>query len=75
MREHGFKKLAVWQRAKQLAVNVYKVTAEGKVSRDFGLVELGKMLGGLIKARRRLIPRLLLVVTGFVLGMLLSGMV
>jgi len=141
MSEHGFKRLPVWQRAKLLAVSIYKVTEEGKGSRDFGLVdqmrrsavsvpsniaegderdsdkdsarffqiakgslgelftqieiavevgylepsrasaltqeclELGKMLGGMIKARRRLIPRLLLVVTGFLLGVLLSGMV
>ena len=138
MSEHGFKKLAVWQRAKRLAVSVYKVTAEGKVTRDFGLVEqmrrsavsvpsniaegderdsdkdsarffqiakgslgelanqveiavevgylepgpagaisqecleLGKMLGSLIKARRRLVPKVLPIVAGLGLGILLS---
>jgi len=140
MSEHGFRKLAVWQRAKRLVVTIYKVTAEGKVSRDFGLVdqmrrsavsvpsniaegderdsdkdsarffqiakgslgelatqvelaaevgylepgpagaisqecmELGKMLGGLIKARRRLVPKILLIVAGLALGILPSRM-
>jgi hypothetical protein len=35
MSEPGFKKLAVWQRAKQLAASIYKMTAEEKLSRDF----------------------------------------
>jgi len=32
-----FKKLKVWQRSKDLAVKVYKITAQGDFSRDFGL--------------------------------------
>jgi hypothetical protein len=32
-----FKKLLVWQKAKNLAVNVYKLTDSGLYFRDFGL--------------------------------------
>jgi len=33
----GFKSLKIWQRAKDLAVLVYKITDSGKISKDFGL--------------------------------------
>ena len=33
----GFRDLRVWQRAKVLAVAVYKLTEEGKLAKDFGL--------------------------------------
>ena len=33
----GYKDLVVWQKAKDLAVSIYKVTGTGKFSRDFGL--------------------------------------
>lgn len=33
----GFKKLVVWQRAKDLAVVVYKVSGVGPLTKDFGL--------------------------------------
>ena len=33
----GFKDLQVWQKAKDLALEVYRVTAEGDLNRDFGL--------------------------------------
>jgi four helix bundle protein len=33
----GFEELKVWQKAKDLAVLVYKITAEGKIAKDFGL--------------------------------------
>ena len=39
MSKHGFKELVVWQRSKKLAVNVYKATTEGPVSRDYGLID------------------------------------
>ena len=39
MSKHGFKELAVWQRSKTLAVHIYKVTNEGPVSRDYGLID------------------------------------
>jgi four helix bundle protein len=32
-----FQKLKVWQRAKELAVSLYKLTAVGAFSRDYGL--------------------------------------
>jgi len=32
-----FEDLKVWQRAKELAVYIYKLTAKGKLSRDYGL--------------------------------------
>ena len=32
-----FRDLKVWQRSKDLAVYIYKITTEGKFSRDFGL--------------------------------------
>jgi len=37
MAESGFKKLEIWQIGKDLAVEIYKVTAEGDIGRDFGL--------------------------------------
>jgi len=33
----GFEELKVWQKAKDLAVLIYKVTSDGKISKDFGL--------------------------------------
>jgi four helix bundle protein len=33
----SFKELRVWQEAKKLAVEVYKLTASGSLSKDFGL--------------------------------------
>jgi four helix bundle protein len=134
MSEHGFKQLAVWQRSKKLAVDTYKITVEGPVSRDYGLIdqmrrsavsvpsniaegderdsdkdsarffeiakgslgelatqveiavdvgylkadraaalsreclEIGKMLGGLIKARRRSVPKLMALLVGITIG-------
>ena len=32
-----FQELKVWQRSKDLAVYIYKITTEGKFSKDFGL--------------------------------------
>jgi four helix bundle protein len=37
MGEGGFKNLTVWQRSKDLAVYIYKLTNKGSFSRDFGL--------------------------------------
>jgi len=37
MGEKGFKGLIVWQRAKDLAVNIYKASEGGSLGRDFGL--------------------------------------
>lgn len=33
----GFRQLRVWQLAKELAVNVYRLTESGTLTRDFGL--------------------------------------
>ncbi len=33
----GYRELRVWQRAKELAVTVYTLSASGPLSRDFGL--------------------------------------
>ncbi|MFH0771547.1 MAG: four helix bundle protein [Candidatus Omnitrophota bacterium] len=33
----GFEDLQVWQKAKDLAVLIYKITSDGKLSKDFGL--------------------------------------
>lgn len=35
----SFKELVVWQEAKKLAVEVYKLTSDGKISKDYGLKE------------------------------------
>ena len=32
-----FRKLKVWQRAKDLAVNIYEITSDGAFSKDYGL--------------------------------------
>ncbi len=37
MGKGGFKELAVWQRAKDLAVTVYKASQTGVLAQDFGL--------------------------------------
>jgi len=39
MSKYGFKELIVWQRAKALAVDIYKLTVAGRITRDFGLVD------------------------------------
>ena len=36
MSKQGFKGLQVWRKAKTLAVDIYLLTNDGKVSRDFG---------------------------------------
>jgi four helix bundle protein len=33
----NFKELKVWQKSKDLAVKIYKITDDGKLSKDFGL--------------------------------------
>jgi four helix bundle protein len=33
----GFKELLVWQKARDLAVEIYKITNQGKFRQDFGL--------------------------------------
>lgn len=33
----GFEDLQVWQKAKDLAVLIYKITSEGKLAKDFSL--------------------------------------
>jgi four helix bundle protein len=37
MGNKGFKELRVWQKAKDLAVLIYKISEDGKLNRDFGL--------------------------------------
>lgn len=37
MPKGGFKELLVWQRAKELAVLVYRLTESGQIARDYGL--------------------------------------
>ena len=37
MGKEGFKELKVWQKAKDLAVHIYKLTAHGELNRDYGL--------------------------------------
>jgi four helix bundle protein len=37
MGKDGFRSLQVWQRGKELAIQVYKITEKGGLSRDFGL--------------------------------------
>lgn len=37
MSESGFRNLAVWQKSKDLAIGIYKVTNKGLFSKDFGL--------------------------------------
>lgn len=33
----NFKELIVWQKAKDLAVKIYRLTLDGKISKDYGL--------------------------------------
>ena len=37
MSKYGFRELFVWQRAKELAVNIYKATEHGALDKDWGL--------------------------------------
>ncbi len=37
MSKEGFKSLRVWQKSKDLAVSIYRITNDGKFSRDFTL--------------------------------------
>jgi four helix bundle protein len=39
MAEHGYRSLMVWQKAKVLAVDVYRLTRDGAIRRDFSLVD------------------------------------
>ena len=39
MSKLGFKELLVWQRSKNLAVAIYKLTSQGRLRSDFGLVD------------------------------------
>ena len=39
MSKQGFKELLVWQRSKNLAVSIYKLTNQGSIRNDFGLVD------------------------------------
>ena len=134
MSKYGFKELIVWQKSKALAVDIYKLTGAGRITRDFSLVdqirrsavsvpsniaegdergsdresirffyiskgslaelitqleiakdvghltandveplseqcaEIGRLLGGLIKARGRFGPKLLMLLTGVAIG-------
>ena len=37
MGNKGFQNLQVWQKSKNLAVQIYKITSSGKLEKDFGL--------------------------------------
>ncbi len=39
MSKYGFKELIVWQKSKALAVDIYKLTGAGRITRDFGMVD------------------------------------
>jgi len=39
MAYESFKELRVWQEAKQLAIEIYKITSQGNLSKDYGLKE------------------------------------
>ena len=35
----GFKELVVWQKARDLAIDVYRITTQGRFQRDYGLTD------------------------------------
>jgi four helix bundle protein len=37
MTDKGFRELRIWQQSKDLAIEIYKITNNGKFQRDFGL--------------------------------------
>ena len=39
MSKYGFKELIVWQKSKALAVEIYKLTGAGRITRDFSLMD------------------------------------
>jgi four helix bundle protein len=39
MSEHGFRNLIVWQKAKTLATDVYRLTNSESIKRDFSLID------------------------------------
>ena len=61
MGKGGFKELRVWQKGKDLAVYIYRITNTGDLAKDYGLktftgiekqcVEISRMLSKLIFAR------------------------
>ena len=39
MSSTDFKKLAVWQKSKELAVDIYRITSTGKLAADYSLID------------------------------------
>lgn len=39
MSEYGFKSLLVWQKSKSMATEIYRLTSDGPIKRDFSLVD------------------------------------
>jgi four helix bundle protein len=39
MSSTDFKQLSVWQKSKDLAVDVYKITSSGNISKDYGFID------------------------------------
>jgi four helix bundle protein len=39
MSSTDFRKLVVWQRSKDLAVDIYKITKSGEISKDYGFTD------------------------------------
>jgi four helix bundle protein len=39
MSKIDFKKLSVWQKSKDLAVDIYKITSSGTISKDYGIID------------------------------------
>ena len=39
MSEYGFRSLVVWQKAKTLATDVYRLTGNGSIKRDYSLID------------------------------------
>jgi len=37
MRGKGFRDLLIWQKSKELAVRIYKISSQGKLNQDYGL--------------------------------------
>ena len=65
MGKGGFKELIVWQKGKDLAVYIYRITNTGDFAKDYGLetftaidkqyVEISRMLSKLISTRSNIL--------------------
>ena len=53
MSASDFRKLEVWKKARTLAIEIYRITSDGPLARDFGLRDQMMIALSALKLRRR----------------------